>query len=228
MKSLIIGYGEIGQALFEVLSPFYQVDVCIKESQPGKTKEYEILHIAFPYSDEFENEVKRYLKRYPSKYVVIHSTVPVGTSNRLGVLHSPVRGKHPLLEESLLTFTKYIGGKDSDEVIDYFRYVGFHVVAFDKSETTEALKLFDTEYYRTCIEFAQRVKSYCDKCNLNYSEVYRLPNLSYNEGYSELGYPEYIRPVLEPMMKEIGGHCVLPNKKLILQSEKVEKKNYFK
>ena len=89
------------------------------------------------------------------------------------------------------------------------------VVLYDKPETTEALKLFDTEYYRHCVEFAKEVKTFCDKHDLSFSEVYTIPNISYNEGYTKLGHPEFTRPVLQPIMKEIGGHCLLPNQKLL-------------
>ena len=77
------------------------------------------------------------------------------------------------------------------------------------------MKLFDTEYYRVCIEYCQRVKRYCDEHNLNFHEVYTLGNQTYNDGYIALGHPEFVRPVLQPIMKEIGGHCVLENSKLI-------------
>jgi len=73
----------------------------------------------------------------------------------------------------------------------------------------------DTEYYRACIEFAQRVKNLCKMHDVPFADVYTLANLTYNEGYTKLGHPEFVRPVLEPIMKEIGGHCVLPNKKIL-------------
>jgi hypothetical protein len=42
----------------------------------------------------------------------------------------------------------------------------------------------------------------------------------HNKGYQELGYGEqFIRPILQPMLQEIGGHCVMPNKELIKLSE---------
>ncbi len=67
-----------------------------------------------------------------------------------------------------------------------------------------------------CIDFVKEVKEYCDKYKLNFSEVYRLPNITYNSGYTELGHSEFVRPVLEPIMTEkIGGHCILENRKLL-------------
>lgn len=214
MKHLIIGMGEVGTALAQILNCHI-----VGNHTEKYMDDVDILHICFPYSDEFKSEVKRYQSKYQPKYTIIHSTVPVGTSRELNSIHSPIRGIHPNLEKGIRTFVKFLGGMGVSIVADEFRRVGLKVMLFDDQETTEALKLFDTEYYRTCIEYAHRVKNYCDKANLNYSDVYRIANITYNEGYKELGHPEFVRPVLEPIMKEIGGHCVLPNKELIKLSE---------
>jgi len=211
MKHLIIGDGEVGTALGSAM----EIAVWGKHDW---SEHFDIIHICFPYSEEFESEIKRYQELHTPKYTIIHSTVPLGTSRKCGAIHSPIRGIHPNLEEGIRTFVKFIGGEQASEVADEFRRKGMKVMLFDEPETTEAMKLFDTEYYRVCIEFAQRVKRYCDKHQLSYSEVYRLANITYNEGYKELGHPEFVRPVLEPIMKEIGGHCVMPNKKLIEMS----------
>lgn len=217
MRSLIVGLGEVGSALNELLSCHYEVDVVDKsfQSYSALNDGYDIMHICFPYSDKFIENVKEYQDKYKPKYTVIHSTVPVGTSSAVSSVHSPIRGIHPHLREGIETFVKFLGGPQASEVADYFRRAGMRVCLYNKSETTEALKLFDTEYYRACLEFVQRVKRYCDKHNLSFHEVYTIPNETYNSGYTELGHSEYVRPVLQPIMTEIGGHCVLPNKKLI-------------
>ena len=229
MRTIIVGYGQIGIALYKILKEHYPIGVVDDKKEgadfevldspynQGNTVvgEYDILHICFPYSDEFISEVKRYQALYKPKYTVIHSTVPRGTSDKCGAIHSPIRGIHPNLESGIRTFPKFLGGKQASEVADYFRKAGLKVILYDKAETTEALKLFDTEYYRHCIEFAQRVKRYCDERGLNFSEVYTIPNQTYNEGYTKLGMSEVVRPVLQPIMKEIGGHCLIPNSKLI-------------
>ena len=213
--------GEVGQALGKVLADYNPVYVDPAKGQEyGKELEVEIMHITFPYSDNFIQYVKEYQEKYKPKYTVIHSTVPVGTSSHVGAIHSPIRGLHPNLESGIRTFVKFLGGADASAVADYFRRSDIRVALFDKSETTEALKLFDTEYYRVVIEFAHRVKTYCDKHNLNFHEVYTLGNQTYNEGYTKLGHPEFVRPVLQPIMKPIGGHCVVPNSELIKLSEK--------
>lgn len=226
MKSIIIGFrGEVGNALKEILTDAYDdvsgIDVKKHETNSfgDLTGEFDIMHICFGYFNDFVHEVKEYQKKFNPKYTIIHSTVPVGTSWMCDAMHSPIRGLHPNLKGGILTFPKFIGGPAASYVADYFRKAGIKVILFDKPETTEALKLFDTEYYRHCIEFAKEVKEYCDKHQLNFSEVYTIPNMTYNEGYTKLGYSEYVRPVLQPIMKEIGGHCLLPNQKLIKEHE---------
>lgn len=216
-KALIIGLGEVGQALWNVFPTASGYDPTRHDSLPEDS--FDILHVCFPYSETFTKDVKAYQKKYKPKYTIIHSTVPVGTSKALGATHSPIRGIHPNLEQGIRTFVKFIGGSDASQVADYFRRAGLRVALFDKSETTEAMKLFDTEYYRTTIEFTHRVKRYCDENDLNFHEVYTLANQTYNEGYTQLGHPEFVRPVLQPIMKPIGGHCLIPNKKLIQMSE---------
>ncbi len=228
MRSLIVGLGEVGNALKEVFlkaDPYEFYDKWAGVDLDGGfgdlDKPFDILHICMPYLDgeSFFEFVKEYQKKYTPKYTIIHSTVPLGTSRQLGAVHSPIRGIHPNLESGIKTFPKFLGGEQSSEVADYFRSAGIKVILFDASETTEALKLFDTEYYKVCIEFAQRVKKFCDKNGLNFSEVYTIPNQTYNEGYTKLGMPEVVRPVLQPIMKEIGGHCLVPNSKLIKLNE---------
>jgi UDP-glucose 6-dehydrogenase len=214
--------GEVGQALARVLTD-YDLQWLDDTEKPvifqDGTMQPEIMHVCFPYSDKFIDYVKEYQNKYNPKFTVIHSTVPVGTCVQVGAVHSPIRGLHPNLESGIRTFPKFLGGERASEVADYFRRAGLKVVLFNKSETTEAAKLFDTEYYRVCIEFSHRVKKLCDKEGLSYHEVYTLWNQTYNEGYTELGHSEFVRPVLQPIMKEIGGHCVLPNKELIKLSE---------
>ena len=222
-KMAIAGMGEVGRALYNILKDHYPIVTFDKEQNPVVDNTYvpqapeqiEVLNVCFPYSDTFVKDVKQYQEELKPKYTVVHSTVPVGTSKKCNAIHSPIRGLHPNLESGIRTFVKFLGGHQASEVADYFRRAGLRVMLFDNPETTEASKLFDTEYYRACIEFAHRVKRYCDKNNLNFSDVYRLPNITYNEGYTELGHSEYVRPVLEPIMKPIGGHCVQQNSKLI-------------
>jgi hypothetical protein len=211
-KTLILGNGEVGTALFEVLSNVYETYIWGK----NKTKEhFDIIHICFPYNDQFLAEVKRYQSLYSPRYTVIHSTVPVGTSRKVGAIHSPIRGVHPHLAKSLQTFVKFVGGEGVDEVADYFRRAGIRVHLCRKPETTELLKLNSTETYLREIRAVQKLEKICQKYEVPFSEVYTLATTTYNEGYERLGLSEYHRPILQPLQKEIGGHCLLSNHRII-------------
>ncbi len=215
-KHLVIGLGEVGLAIQKIFDAHYydnhHVDSLLV---PPLKAQYDYIHICFPYSDKFEDSVINYQEKYNPKYTIIHSTVPVGVSRAVGALHSPIRGLHPNLYEGIMTFPKFIGGSWGSEVADEFRRAGLKIILCDKQETTELGKLLDTEYYRACIEFTLRAKDLTTLHDVPFHEAYTLFNDTYNVGYTKLGHPEYVRPVLQPIMKEIGGHCVLPNKKLI-------------
>jgi hypothetical protein len=215
-ETLIVGYGEIGNALYSILKEFYPVEVLDIGCTRIENYSPYVMHICFPCFNqrEFIKEVNRYKKIYKPKFVVIHSTVPVGTCSKLKAIHSPVEGLHPHLKKSILTFTKFLSGKDADKVADYFRRVGIKVYITDKSETTEYMKIMSTTFYGLMIEFHKQVKSDCDKLNIPF-ELFTIWNKNYNESYERLGYPEYKKPLLVPIMGNIGQHCVLPNSHLL-------------
>lgn len=216
MKSLIIGYGEIGKALYNILKneyPISWIDKNIVKTDLNE-KDFNIIHICFPYSEDFMAEVKKYQKLYNPKYTVIHSTVNVGTSKKCNALHSPVIGIHPHLEKSLITFTKFLSGEKASELADYFRKAGMKVYLFSQTETTEIMKILDTTFYGLCIEYTKEVKRLCEEYDIPF-EAWTIWTENYNKGYKKLGFEEYIRPNLVPIMKKIGGHCVSQNLRLI-------------
>lgn len=216
MRTLIVGYGEIGRALHVVLQPHYPIDTIDKTgfstSLAFATSQNLplIMHICFPHSPDFEAEVRKYQEEHKPAYTVIHSTVPPGTSRNLKAIHSPVIGVHPNLVQSLTTFTKYLAGEYAGDVANYFRRAGMKVYLFNAPETTEIMKIMDTTFYGICVEFTKEVKKTADKFGIPF-EAWTMWTRSYNDGYAALGYEEYARPNLVPIMKKIGGHCVLPN-----------------
>lgn len=218
MKTLIVGCGEIGKSLQSVLSKEY--DVSMYDIKEGSNlddyiqDEFEILHICFPYSNNFILFVQEYQKIFKPKYTVIHSTVPCGTNRILGSISSPVVGIHPNLGKSLKTFTKFIGGEKASEVANYFRRAGIKVYLTDKQETTELCKIQSTTFYSLCIEFFKDMKNQCNQLDVPF-EFWTLWNQNYNQGYKELGCSEYTRPNLVPIMTRQKGHCTLPNLELL-------------
>lgn len=211
--TLIIGNGEVGIALYNVLKDYY--DTRITGKTHLKVKGIEMLHICFPYSDKFKSEVKRYQKLYKPKYTIIHSTTPVGTSTKLKATHSPIIGVHPYLTESIKTFVKFVGGINASDIAEYFRLAGLKVQICDKSETTELAKILSTTNRGIEVEIAKETKRLCSKYKVPYSEVYMLWTRYHNEGYRKLGDPDHVRAILQPIMKKLGGHCIASNAKLL-------------
>lgn len=210
-NGIIIGNGEIGNSLGRVLGikPFGRHDTTLLYDEPVS-----IMNICFPYTDDFVDRVKKYQAMYRPSFTVVHSTVPVGTNRSLGSVSSPVIGIHPHLDEGIRTFTKFLGGEKASEVADYFRRKGLKVYIFDKSETSELMKILDTTFYGVCIEYTKDVKRQADKFGVPF-EAWSIWTSNYNESYQKLGHPEFTRPNLTPILKPLGGHCVLPNAKMI-------------
>jgi len=213
-NALVIGYGEVGKAIASIFCITDTLDILNGKGSVTQLQ-YDFIHICFGWTEHFESEVKEYQDLYKPQFTIIHSTVPVGTSKRLGAIHSPIRGMHPNLEEGIRTHTKFLGGPDATRLAEYFRDFGLRIMLCDKSEATELGMLLGTECYRINIEFAKYAKELCDKHGVCYNESYTLFAQEYNEGWTRLGRPEYIRQVLVPIAGQIGGHCLENNKELI-------------
>lgn len=209
MKNLIIGLGEIGTAMRSILE-------CDGYDLGHELEgEYDIIHICFPYSSHFYSYVKDYQKKFNAKYTVIHATVPVGTSRKLGAIHSPVRGVHPHLEQSIRTFVKYFGGENTEAVSSVFLEKGIKVAVCDKPETTELMKIVDTTGYGVNILIEKEIYRLCEEYGVSFKDVYTEANRTYNEGYENIGMPQFKKYILEHKEGKIGGHCIMPNAELL-------------
>lgn len=212
MKHLVIGLGEVGTALQDILQCNgydFKILGIIDENL------YDIIHICIPYDYYFEQAVKQYQQKIKPKYVVIHSTVPIGTCRKNGWTHSPIRGKHPNLKESILTFTKYIGGVNALTITKELNKFGMKCKVVTNADDTEAGKLYDLLQYASSILLLKHIYKVCAEKGLNFDTVYREFNKTYNTGYQEMDMPEVNRPVLEYSPGSIGGHCVIPMMELL-------------
>jgi UDP-N-acetyl-D-mannosaminuronate dehydrogenase len=219
LKTLVIGAGEVGTSLSNVLKRKYDVSIRDKEEPKEEITDIEVLNICFPYFDGFIEAVKKYVEIYKPKFTIIHSTVPPGTTRQLGdkFVHSPIHGKHPNLEKGILTFVKYVGGIDPDIAInasDFLKNADINTNIVDSPETSELSKICCTTQYGWMIVMMREIKDLCEKHGADFYSVYGW-NQFYNEGYKELGFPWFCRPVLEYMPGKIGGHCVAQNAKLV-------------
>lgn len=203
MKQLVIGAGEVGQAIAEVLG-------CDLRDLEGVPYPADVLHIAFPWSRAFEHHVRVYQRQYDPSLVVIHSTVPVGTSRALGAVHSPVTGKHPHLAESIRTFVKFFGGEGAPEAASLFAAKGVTTECYPDPETTEAGKLWATLQYGWLIALQKEAYRFCEETGADPDIAYRRFNEVYSLGYEALGEP-YRLPIMRNVPGPLGGHCVIPN-----------------
>lgn len=220
MKHLVLGYkGEVGSALYEVLGPLYYlrgIDLTYRDYVTPEDR-FDVIHSCIPYKnfDQFIYGMDDYIAQYAAldALAIIHSTVPVGTSEHFSAVHSPIRGTHPNLAEGIRKFPKYFGGPRASEAAAIFAPI-CPTITTEFARTTEALKLWDTTYYGWNIVFEKLVWEYCQNNGLDFDIVYTSANKTYNEGYAH-DKPGVRRPVMKHFAGPIGGHCVLPNAELL-------------
>jgi len=209
MKHLVIGEGEIGTALKKVL----KCKSHDKESLPKQ--HFDIIHIAIPFSTGFTRVVRNYQKRYTPLHTVIHSTVEVGTCEKIKACHSPVTGVHPHLQKSLKTFTKFVGGVGSETIADELKKYGIPATPVAFARDTEAGKLFNLMFYGINVLLEKEVYEYCKQNNCDYQTTYKAFVKAYNEGYQKMKVPHIKMYELEHQPGGIGGHCVMENSPML-------------
>jgi hypothetical protein len=227
----ILGYGEIGKSIGKCLEnkglKFGYKD--LKETKgPEKC---DILHVCIPFSEEFAREVCLEVQSSGARVVIIHSTVRPGITHaiqwnlcnedgkiryeKIEVVHSPVIGVHPNLYEGLMTFKKWVGyDHPATKAISHLCDLGLQVYPVEGTKITEILKLLCTTYYGMCIAFTWDAKKFLTLNGIDF-DFFAEWNRNYNEGYQKLGMDHVTRPILKADDKVIGGHCVIPNSKIL-------------
>ena len=212
---IVVGLGEVGKPLFELLSEHYNtlgVDINPVE-RPGET---DVLHICYPSQiGDFVGETIRYIQRYQPALTIINSTVPVGTTRKIAewtrrdVVNSPVRGKHSRMLADLHKYTKFVGAmRDAagQKAAKHFQGAGLQTRVLSSPEASELAKLTETTYFGLMIAWAQEVERYCDQVGATYDDVVSF--------YNEIGF----FPPVKYFPGIIGGHCVMQNIELLAQS----------
>lgn len=210
---VVVGLGEVGRPLLELLSKHYKtmgVDIAPADGHVGKV---DVLHVCYPFEiRDFIGETARYIDLYKPMLTVINSTVAIGTTRavaqRTGVAlaHSPVRGKHVRMLEELHTYTKFVGGIDaasSKHAAEHFEGAGLKTKILSAPEATEVAKLTETTYFGLLIAWAQEVERYCDQAGQAYEEI-----AAFCDEISFFPKTKYFPGI-------IGGHCVMPNIELL-------------
>ena len=225
MTDVILGMGEVGQTLFDLLvdRKFDCVGIdldnskCKKYSENEVIKNPEYLHVCLPGElTGFTDIVLNWINKIKNiQVVIIHSTVKPGTTKiiqeklSIPILFSPVRGVHKRFLNDIKKYTKFISfdGIEIDPKIKTDLENRFEKIEWmSTTKTAELAKiLVDTTYYGWLINYAQITKMICEKENVDFDEMWKFAD----EIHENLGN----RPKMFPGI--IGGHCVIPNLDLV-------------
>jgi UDP-N-acetyl-D-mannosaminuronate dehydrogenase len=234
---LVVGLGEIGGALFELLKEksgfiVYGLDLDRTKmsaaiQDPSKLpRKTDILHICLPCKNQenFVATVANYLNQFNPKLLIINSTVPPGTTKKIQqsskclVAHSPARGVHKnpeYMKWEMKRWTKYIGGTDAksaEAACKHFQKIGLKVKTLKSCAETELAKLFETTYRAWMIACFQEMHRISRAFEADFDDL-----VDFLEDTHRVRLD---RPIMFPGF--IGGHCLIPNTELLLQSYESE------
>jgi hypothetical protein len=213
VKSLIIGKGQVGQSLYNVLKDTHEV--YIRDIEPIEISDVKVIHLCFPYSDKFIAQADDYYDLYKPEIVINHASVAVGTTEKIKGLtvYSPIRGRHPNLEDGICTFDKYLASNSPVAAMGAYNYFKVaHIPAKilgarNGMRTLEFCKLMSNIRYGYDIVFMQEAERLAKLHDIDIGDFQDFER-SYNKGYRELHEWEKQRSILYGGV--LGGHCILP------------------
>jgi UDP-N-acetyl-D-mannosaminuronate dehydrogenase len=228
---LVIGLGEIGLPIYELLRESGRFTVYGLDIDPKKMQEInqskmpakvDVMHVCIPCigKEHLVKIVTGYVKQFKPSLVIINSTIPPGTTMAVHtrcnclVAHSPVRGMHKNLEHmkwELKRWTKYVGGADVEAgkaACRHFKKIGLKTKMLRSCTETELAKLFETTYRAWMIACFQEMHRIAKHFEADFDDA-----VDFLEDTHRVRLD---RPVMFP--GEIGGHCLIPNTKLLLES----------
>ena len=227
-KDVVAGIGEIGNPILKLLAKHGVVvgfDLNPDLMDERKFERYEnlktsFLHITIPITGKFINNVLKLYKKFQPECIVIHSTIKPGMTEKLQeklsipVIYSATRGVHKRMIYDLKRYTKFFaisknaprGKWASSRFVKLMKSCGIKTKQMSKPETLELAKIIcDTSYLGWLINYAQLSNMIAIKHGVDYDEMWSFSD----EIHKLLGN----RPKMYPGY--IGGHCVIPNLKLI-------------
>ena len=225
MTDIILGMGEVGETLFDLLvdRKFDCIGIDLEDSKCKNYTENKIienpqyLHVCLPGElEKFTDIVIEWINKIKNiQVVVIHSTVKPGTTKNIQerssipILFSPVRGVHRRFLDDIKKYTKFISFDNTEinsEIKKDLENRFEKVEWMSTTKTAELAKiLVDTTYYGWLINYAQITKMICEKENVDFDEMWKFAD----EIHENLGN----RPKMFPGI--IGGHCVIQNLNLV-------------
>ena len=225
MTDIILGMGEVGETLFDLLvdRKFDCIGIDLDNSKCKNYAENKIienpqyLHVCLPGElEKFTDIVIEWINKIKNiQVVVIHSTVKPGTTKNvqerssIPILFSPVRGVHRRFLDDIKKYTKFISFDNTEINSEIKKDLENRFEKVDWMSTTKTAELakilVDTTYYGWLINYAQITKMICEKENVDFDEMWKFAD----EIHENLGN----RPKMFPGI--IGGHCVIPNLNLV-------------
>lgn len=219
-RDVIIGGGEVGNTLYSIMNHAVEYLSMLdldpsRQINPNLDLPVDLLHICFPYTQDFVNIVQSYDQKLNPTAIIIHSSVLIGTSKLLQsmtktpVITSPVRGTHNNFVADMLRYPKWFAfnGVENkaikDKIINKFEEMNIHLVWKEKGTTLEKAKIYcDTTYRAWMIAYRYMVDEIC-----NDPEIW--------EYAQEIHDIRGDRPV-HYRDKKIGGHCLIQNLDLMI------------
>jgi UDP-N-acetyl-D-mannosaminuronate dehydrogenase len=223
MRPLIIGFGSVGKAIYEVAEGVYPEAQWLDAAPKNISEPIDIMHICYPCHEpeKFEETTISYIKRFnPRKLTIINSTVVPGTTDRIykatkkPIAHSPVRGLHSSLKRHIFRFVKYIGAPKREwaEIAkEHFESLGIECYICRSPIETEVGKILDTTQFAYMIALSQEMHRWCRELGADFNEAVIHFNMTYESGKDPRKHPP--RPMLFPGI--IGGTCLIPNTHLM-------------
>ena len=227
-KDVVAGLGEIGLPILKILSKKEKVvgyDLNQKLMNKSKFHKFNelptsFLHVAIPVTTKFDSNLIQLYKKFKPECIVIHSTIPPGTTEKLQkkldspIIYSATRGVHKRMLTDLKRYTKFFTISNSAPKKQWaiktfskkMKNSGIKTKQMSKPETLDLAKILcDTSYLGWLINYSQITNVIAKNFSVNYDEMWTFSD----EIHEILGN----RPKMYPGY--IGGHCVIPNLELI-------------
>jgi UDP-N-acetyl-D-mannosaminuronate dehydrogenase len=227
---LIVGLGEVGQSLFEIISESGKFEVYGLDADKDKQrkvagdreppKNIDVMHICFgcAVTENFQKLAIQYIKQIQPKLTIIDSTVPPGTTQKVyeqtkaPLVHSPIQGMHKTLQTmkaDIKFWNKYVGPTSPEAAKlakAHFEKVGLKVKVLNGPAETELSKLYETVYMASMIAFFQETHRIARKFGADFDQSIEM--------IEDIQRAKFNKPVQYPSF--IGGHCLIPNTQLLL------------
>jgi len=223
MTVLVIGLGEVGMALYEIIKEsneyeVYGLDLTISLNQQIPSK-IDIMHICYPYINNiFVKSVIQYVGLYNPELLIINSTIKPRTISEISkrcqckIAFSPFFGTHrgkEYFKNEIKYYGKFVGGIDEESTkltMEHFNKISIFTIGTKSPLEAEIIKLYCTTYYGMIVALSQEFQRFSRSMGADFEEVVK--------GISYLHSKAFNKPPAYP--DAIGGHCVLPNMDIIL------------